>query len=45
LHEQKGDGEYLFVHHPDEPDARDDAPDLKALAGEAGGMIGDNLFG
>lgn len=47
LREYKGDGEYLSVHHPDEPDAKDDAPDSTALAlfGAAGGGIGDILFG
>lgn len=46
LREYKGDGEYLSVHHPDEPDAKDDAPDATALAlmGVAGGGIGDILF-
>lgn len=32
LREYKGDGEYLSVHHPNEPDARDDAPDATELA-------------
>lgn len=46
LREYKGDGEYLSVHHPDEPDAKDDAPDATALAlfGAAAGGIGDILF-
>lgn len=26
------EGEYLVVHHPDKPGARDDAPDAGALA-------------
>lgn len=45
LREYKGDGEYLSVHHPDEPDAKDDAPDATALMlfGAAGGGIGDIL--
>jgi hypothetical protein len=44
--EYKGDGEYLSVHHPEEPGARDDAPDSTALAlfGAANGGIGDILF-
>ena len=32
LREYTGDGEYLAVHHPDEPGAKDDAPDATALA-------------
>lgn len=46
LREYKGDGEYLSVHHPDEPDAEDGAPDATALAlfGAAGGSIGDTLL-
>jgi hypothetical protein len=31
VREYKGDGEYLSVHHPDEPGAKDDAPDGSAL--------------
>jgi hypothetical protein len=31
VREYKGDGEYLSVHHPDEPGAKDDAPDATAL--------------
>lgn len=47
LREYKGDGEYLSVHHPDEPDAKDDAPDATALAlfAASGGGMGDILFG
>lgn len=47
LREHKGDGEYLSVHHPEEPSARDDAPDATALAlmAAAGGGIGEILFG
>lgn len=46
LREYKGDGEYLSVHHPNEPDARDDAPDATALAlfGAAGGTVGEIVF-
>lgn len=46
LREYKVDGEYLSVHHPDEPDARDDAPDATALAlfGATGGSIGEIVF-
>lgn len=46
VREYKGDGEYLSVHHPDEPDARDDAPDSTALAlfGASGCGIGEILF-
>jgi hypothetical protein len=46
VREYKGDGEYLSVHHPDEPDARDDGPDATALAlfGAAAGGIGEILF-
>ena len=44
LREYKGDGEYLSVHHPDEPDAKDDAPDATALYGAAAGGTGDILF-
>lgn len=46
LREYKGDGEYLSVHHPAEPDARDDSPDATALAlfGAAGGVIGEVVF-
>lgn len=32
VREYKGDGEYLSVHHPDEPGAKDDMPDCVALA-------------
>ena len=45
LRTYKGDGEYLSVSHPDEPDGRDDAPDsvaLSLLAG-AGGSLGEIL--
>jgi hypothetical protein len=43
----KGDGEYLSVHHPDEPNAKDDAPDCTCLmlTAAAGGGMGDILFG
>jgi hypothetical protein len=46
LREYKGDGEYLSVHHPDEPEAKDDAPDATALAlfAASGGGMGDILF-
>lgn len=46
IREYKGDGEYLSVHHPDEPGARDDYPDSVALMvlGAAGGQIGEILF-
>lgn len=46
LREYKGDGEYLSVHHPDEPDAKDDAPDSTALASYAAvqGFVGELLF-
>src|SRR5206468_5597049 len=45
VREYKGDGEYLCVHHPDEPDARDDAPDSTALCllAGAGGSLGEIL--
>jgi hypothetical protein len=44
--EYKGDGEYLSVHHPDEPGGRDDYPDSTALMvmGASGGAIGEILF-
>ena len=47
VREYKGDGEYLSVHHPDEPDARDDFPDSTALMvmKAATGKIGEILFG
>lgn len=47
LREYKGDGEYLSVHHPDKPDARDDFPDSTALmvTKAATGKIGEILFG
>lgn len=33
VRENKGGGEYLSVHHPDDdPSARDDAPDAMAMA-------------
>lgn len=47
VREYKGDGEYLSVHHPDVPGARDDGPDATALmltAATTGG-IGEILFG
>ena len=46
IREYKGDAEYLSVHHPDEPDACDDAPDASALAllGAAGGIGTFQLF-
>lgn len=46
VREYKGEGEYLSVHHPDEPGARDDYPDSTALMvmGSAGGAVGDILF-
>ena len=45
VREYKGDGEILSVHHPDEPDARDDAPDSTALSliAGAGGSLGEIL--
>lgn len=45
IREYKGDGQYLSVHHPDEPDARDDAPDSTALSlmAGAGGSLGEIL--
>ncbi len=47
LHKYKGDGEYLSVHHPPEPDGHDDYPDSTALMvmGASGGGLGDILFG
>lgn len=44
--EYKGDGEYLSVHHPDTPGARDDAPDATALMlmGAARGFCDEILF-
>lgn len=47
VREYKGDGEYLSVHHPDEPGAKDDAPDctVPMLDAAAGGGMGDILFG
>jgi len=46
LREYKRDGEYLSVHHPDEPNAKDQAPDVTALAliGAAGSGIGQILL-
>lgn len=46
IREYKGDGEYLSVHHPDEPDAKDDAPDGTALTlfAVSNGGIGNILF-
>lgn len=46
VREYTGDGEFLAVHHPAEPDAHDDAPDATALAlmAGAGGTVGDILF-
>lgn len=43
VREYKGDGEYLSVHHPDEPGAKDDTCDAVALALLAAkeGGIGD----
>ena len=44
--EYKGDGEFLSVHHPDTPGARDDAPDATALCllGASRSAVGDILF-
>lgn len=41
--EYKGDGELLSVHHPDEPDARDDSCDSTALSlmAASGGGLGE----
>jgi hypothetical protein len=46
VREYKGDGEYLSVHHPDEPGGRDDYPDSTALVVMAAtaGSIGEILF-
>jgi hypothetical protein len=46
VREYKGDGEYLSVHHPDEPGAHDHAPDATAFAllASASGSIGEILF-
>jgi hypothetical protein len=46
IRDYKGDGEYMSVHHPDEPDAKDDAPDATgvALLAAADGGIGEILF-
>jgi hypothetical protein len=40
LSKYEGDGEYLSMHHPDDPYAEDDAPDATALAlfATSGGM-------
>ena len=45
VREYKGDGEFLSVHHPDEPDAHDDFPDSTALMVmvASGDGIGDIL--
>lgn len=45
VREYKGDGELLSVHHPDEPDARDDGPDSTALSlwASVGGSMGEIL--
>ena len=42
----KGDGDYLSVHHPEEPDAKDDALDATALAlfAASGGGMGGHPF-
>jgi hypothetical protein len=47
VREYKGDGEFLSVHHPDVPGARDDAPDATALMlmAASSGSIGSILFG
>jgi hypothetical protein len=44
--EYKEGGEYLSVHHPDEPGGRDDYPDSTALMvmGASSGSIGEILF-
>lgn len=46
VREYTGDGEYLAVHHPDEPNAKDDAPDATALAllAAARGKVGEIVF-
>jgi hypothetical protein len=46
VREYKDDGEYLSVHHPDEPGARDDYPDSTALMamGTGSGSLGEILF-
>jgi len=46
VREYKGDGEFLSVHHPDKPNARDDAPDATALAlmGAKGDSLGEIPF-
>lgn len=38
-----GNGEYVSVNHPDEPNAKDDAPDATAFAllGASKGGIGE----
>jgi hypothetical protein len=45
IREYKGEAELLSVHHPDEPDARDDAPDATVLSllAASGGGLGDIL--
>ena len=47
IREYAGHGEWPQVHHPDEPDAKDDAPDSTALAlfGALSGSAGEILFG
>ena len=46
VREYTGDGKFLAVHHPAEPDAHDDAPDSTALAliAGSGGAIGEIFF-
>ena len=45
VREYKGDGEYLSVHHPQTPEALDEAPNAAALMlmGTARGAVGDIL--
>jgi hypothetical protein len=46
LREYKGEGEYLFPHHPEEAGAHDEAPDSTALAllAARNGFSGEILF-
>lgn len=44
VREYKGDGEYLSVHHPDEPGAKDDAPDRTVLMPDAATCGGDGGY-
>jgi hypothetical protein len=46
IRDYTGEGEFLAAHHPDEPGAKDDAPDSTALVllASVTGNIGEILY-